>query len=109
MAMAKHSAAKRLRSRYRSTDIHLSPGWLSNREILFNVPFRHSLRSSCLKLQEHLLCVASSTDWQRAGVPGETVTSMIVKGLVVRGAVGQLELTTRGRITAQAMVGTLWD
>ena len=56
-----------------------------------------------------LLCVASSTDWQRAGVANETVTSTIVKGLLVRGAVGQLELTDRGRIAAQAMVGTLWD
>ena len=56
-----------------------------------------------------LLCVASSTDWQRAGVPGETVTGMIVKGLVVRGAVGQLELTDRGRVTVLAMLGTLWD
>ena len=72
------------------------------------LPSAHAAR---LSVQERvlLLCIASGTDWQRAGVPGEIVTSMIVKGLLVRGAVGQLELTDRGRVTAQAMVGTLWD
>ena len=35
-----------------------------------------------------LFCAASGTDWQRAGVTGEMVTGMIVKGLVVRDALG---------------------
>jgi hypothetical protein len=30
-----------------------------------------------------LFCVASRTDWQKAGIPGETVLDMIEKGLVV--------------------------
>src|ERR1700730_4891140 len=29
-----------------------------------------------------LFCVASGTDWQRAGITGETVTLLVVKGLV---------------------------
>jgi hypothetical protein len=31
-----------------------------------------------------LFCVGSSTDWQRVGITGETVTALIVKGLLVR-------------------------
>ena len=30
-----------------------------------------------------LFCVASSTDWQRAGVTSETVTALLVRGLLV--------------------------
>jgi hypothetical protein len=35
-----------------------------------------------------LFCVASGRDWQKAGVTGETVTVMVVKGLPDRDAVG---------------------
>jgi hypothetical protein len=28
-----------------------------------------------------LFCIAGGTDWQRAGVPGETLTGMTVRGL----------------------------
>jgi hypothetical protein len=51
-----------------------------------------------------LLCVASNTDWQRAGVPNETVIAMIVKGLIKRGAAGHLALTDRGRAVLRAML-----
>ena len=51
-----------------------------------------------------LFCVASGTDWQRAGVTGETVTAMIVKGLVERDAGGHLALTERGRATLRALL-----
>ena len=54
-----------------------------------------------------LLCVASSTDWQRAGVASETVTGMIVKGLIFRDAVGRLALTDRGRAVLRAMLPDL--
>ena len=31
-----------------------------------------------------LFCIGSRTDWQRAGVTGETVTALVVKGLLAR-------------------------
>jgi hypothetical protein len=51
-----------------------------------------------------LFCVASSTDWQRAGVLGETVTAVIVKGLIIRDAIGQLTLTERGWAVLRALL-----
>jgi hypothetical protein len=44
------------------------------------------------------------TDWQRAGIPGETVVNMTVKGLVARDALGRLSLTGRGRAALKAML-----
>jgi hypothetical protein len=43
-----------------------------------------------------LFCIGSETDCQRAGVTGETVTAVIVKGLIVRDALGHLALTDAG-------------
>ena len=56
-----------------------------------------------------LFCVASGTDWQRAGVPGEIVTEMIVKSLVVRDALGRLTLTNGngGRAALRALLPDL--
>src|SRR5215467_2823769 len=51
-----------------------------------------------------LFCVASGTDWQRAGVTGETVTAMVVRGLVVRDAQGRLALTDAGRAALRALL-----
>jgi hypothetical protein len=51
-----------------------------------------------------LFCVASGTDWQRAGVTGEMVTGMIVRGLVVRDAFGRLALTGRGRAVLRGLM-----
>src|SRR6266849_17915 len=38
----------------------------------------------------------SGTAWQRAGVPGETVSGMIVRGFIVRDVLGRLALMARG-------------
>jgi len=40
-----------------------------------------------LTVRERLLlfCIGSDTDWQRAGVTGETVTALVVKGLLRSG------------------------
>jgi hypothetical protein len=43
-----------------------------------------------------LLCVASETNWVQAGIAGEIMTAMIVKGLIERDAAGHLSLTDRG-------------
>ncbi len=51
-----------------------------------------------------LFCVASGTDRQRAGIAGETVTALIVKGLIVRAALGRLTLTDRGRVALRALL-----
>ena len=54
-----------------------------------------------------LFCAASGTDWQHAGIPAETVTAMIVKGLIERNAAGHLALTDRGRAVLRAMLPDL--
>jgi len=40
-----------------------------------------------------LLCVASDTDWEHAGITGMTV---IVRGLIQRDPAGRLRLTKKG-------------
>jgi hypothetical protein len=54
-----------------------------------------------------LFCAASGTDWQHAGLTGENVTGMIVKGLIERDAGGQLSLTDRGRIAFRRLLPDL--
>jgi hypothetical protein len=44
-----------------------------------------------------LFCVASGTEWEHAGITGDTVTGMVVKGLIERDAGGRLSLTDSGR------------
>lgn len=51
-----------------------------------------------------LFCVASGTDWQRAGVTGETVTALVVRGLIVRDGRGRLVLTDDGRAALRALL-----
>jgi hypothetical protein len=51
-----------------------------------------------------LFCIASRTDWQKAGVPGETVIDMIEKGLIVDHPFDRLALTMRGRAVLKAML-----
>jgi len=46
-----------------------------------------------------LFCVASGTDWQRAGVTGETVTALVVNGI---GASMQIVAGIIARSRAQA-------
>jgi hypothetical protein len=54
-----------------------------------------------------LFCVSSGTDWQRVGITGETVTALIVKGLLRRDAAGRLALTDDGRATLQTLLRDL--
>ena len=51
-----------------------------------------------------LFCIASRIDWQKAGVPGETVIDMIEKGLIVDHPFDRLALTMRGRAVHKAML-----
>jgi hypothetical protein len=43
-----------------------------------------------------LFCLASSTEWKRAGVTQSTVTVMIVRGLIQRDSLARLSLTKQG-------------
>ena len=54
-----------------------------------------------------LFCIASRTEWQKAGVNGAVVTSALVKGLVDRDAAGALALTDRGHAVLRAMLPDL--
>jgi hypothetical protein len=51
-----------------------------------------------------LFCVARGTNWRRAGLTGETVTALVVRGLIVRDGSGRLELTDDGRAALRALL-----
>jgi hypothetical protein len=61
---------------------------------------------SVLGVQERVLlfCVGSGTDWRRAGVTSETMTGLMVRGLLVRDALGQFQLTDNGRTALRALL-----
>jgi predicted transcriptional regulator len=65
--------------------------------------------AAALRVSERMLlfCVASNTDWQHTTIPGEIVTTMVVKGLIERDAGGHLSLTGRGRAILRAMLPDL--
>jgi hypothetical protein len=44
-----------------------------------------------------LFCIASGTEWERAGVTAATVTAMVIRGLMEHGPGGELSLTTGPR------------
>jgi hypothetical protein len=62
--------------------------------------------ASDLPVRERILlfCVASRIDWQKAGVPGETVIDMIEKDLTVDHPFDRLALTMRGKAALKAML-----
>jgi hypothetical protein len=51
-----------------------------------------------------LSCVASETEWAKAGITAATVTAMIVRGLIQRDPLGQLSLTKEGRTTLDTLI-----
>ena len=65
--------------------------------------------AAALRVTERLLlfCVASNTDWKHPAIPGEIVTTMVVKGLLDRDAAGAITLTDRGRAVLRAMLPDL--
>jgi hypothetical protein len=52
-----------------------------------------------------LFCVASGTDWERAGIPRATITTMVVRGLIERDVAGGLTITKEGRALLRALLG----
>ena len=63
-------------------------------------------QASALTVPERVLlfCVASKTEWVRAGVTAGTVIAMTIKGLVERNAAGDLTLTRQGRAVLAALL-----
>ena len=61
------------------------------------------VQAAALSVPERVLlfCVASKTEWVRAGVTGGTVIAMTVKGLVERDAAGELTLHEAGSSCAR--------
>jgi hypothetical protein len=53
-----------------------------------------------------LFCVASRTEWMKAGVTVATVRQMIVHNLVDRGPTNRLTLTDQGRAVLEALIRT---
>jgi hypothetical protein len=51
-----------------------------------------------------LFCVASGTEWTRAGVTGATATAMMVKGLIERSSADDLTITKDGRAVLDALL-----
>jgi hypothetical protein len=51
-----------------------------------------------------LFCVASGTEWARAGVTGATATAMVVRGLIERDSADELTLTKDGRAVLEALL-----
>jgi hypothetical protein len=58
-----------------------------------------------LSVQERVLlfCVASGTEWARAGVTGATATAMVVRGLIERDSADELTLTKDGRAVLEVL------
>jgi hypothetical protein len=52
-----------------------------------------------------LFCVASGTEWERAGITGAVVTSVLVRGLIQRDPIGRLSLTKEGRAAFEELIG----
>jgi hypothetical protein len=69
-------------------------------------PDSADVQATALSVPERVLlfCVASKTEWVRAGVTGATVTTMTVKGLVDRDDAGELTLTKQGRAVLAALL-----
>jgi hypothetical protein len=52
-----------------------------------------------------LFCVASDTDWQRAGVKTTVPQHLIIRGLIKRdGAANRFILTDQGRVVLESLV-----
>jgi hypothetical protein len=51
-----------------------------------------------------LFCLASDTDWQKAGVPAITVQHLLVRNLLERNGATKLALSEQGRAVLAALV-----
>jgi hypothetical protein len=65
-------------------------------------------QAAALSIPERILlfCIASHTEWERAGIAGYVVTAMVIKGLIERDAAGNLYLTKQGRAVLAGLLMT---
>jgi hypothetical protein len=65
--------------------------------------------TASLGMRELLLLfrVGSGTDWQPAGVTGETISALVVRGLIMKDIKGRLALTDDGRAALRALLPEL--
>jgi hypothetical protein len=65
------------------------------------------VQAAALSIPERLLlfCIASRTEWERAGITGATVTVAVIRGLIQRDPAGELALTKQGRAVLAALMG----
>jgi hypothetical protein len=63
-------------------------------------------QAAVLGIPERLLlfCIASHTEWARAGITGATAAAMVVRGRVERDAAGELALTKQARAVLAALL-----
>ena len=53
-----------------------------------------------------LFCLASNTDWIRAGIAPSIAQAMTIKNYVVRDSAGKLALTDKGREAFYALIAS---
>ena len=70
-------------------------------------PDSAAVQAAALSVPERVLlfCVASGTDWERAGITGTMVTATVIKGLIAREPTGGLYLTKDGRVALRTLMG----
>jgi hypothetical protein len=70
-------------------------------------PDSPGIQAAVLSTAERVLlfCVASKTEWQRAGITRATVTVMVIRGLIARDPAGEIYLTKDGRAALAALLG----
>ena len=70
-------------------------------------PDSAAFQAAALSVPERVLlfCVASRTDWERAGITGTMVTATVIRGLVAREPTGGLYLTKEGRAALHTLMG----
>jgi hypothetical protein len=73
--------------------------------IIAETPVPNSVASELTVPERVLLfCLASGTDWFKAGVTPTTAKKMLVKGLIERDGAGLLVLTEHGRSALSALI-----
>ena len=70
-------------------------------------PDSAAVQAAALSVPERVLlfCVASRTDWERAGITGTMVTATVIRGLIAREPTGGLYLTKDGRAALRTLMG----
>jgi hypothetical protein len=69
-------------------------------------PHSADVQAAALIVPERVLlfCVASGTDWERAGIASTMVTATVIKGLIAREPTGGLYLTKDGRAAVRTLM-----